>query len=465
MDCVLKIKCPSEEPGFVEYKRAFAVEGTIESDSEIPENSLLRIELYDEIGNVVRKVHCDSKNKKCLSSYPGLTIYEKTLDPDRSGMQNFGFPPLMVDDIENPEASIKNAEIKAWYSDKEFKAIIISATDISNGAIFDDGMNFTDANGNPFSTIPMGNYTVRVTLQQNSEIFASCEKKIRIARRKDQLICRFNPLSHKLRMAEWCREMGFAIITDLLPGYLDAYLGKWFYHMGLLKMYRANDICLFEDVCTRMFVYLVDETSTSYETELAYLQTIKAISDKSKFIAYHYDIGEAEIGKGRAYEQKAKILQFKDDEFLALCRFDILNDNHQNNNYFLDERAVDDVRIDFENLVLPAGRKVALMGVMKPWQMNSEDFVLRENNTYKIKNSPAKIRYTLNIEGEIVSFEKDVNMERTGDHSIGKSVFEFYNDFEIKEEWKNKKADAELVCIDRYGNETPARAKFCFIVE
>ena len=466
----MKVTCPGEEPGFVEYKRAFTVQGKIECISEtekeaVPEDALLTINLVNETGEVVRHIYCDRKNKKVVAYYPGLTAYEEELDPGRVKMQDFGYPPLIVDDPENPEASVHNATIKAWYNDSEFKGIFISATDVEHGAIFDDGMHFTDENGNPYSTLPMGNYTVEVKLTKGEELLGSCTKQIKIERRKDQLICRFNPWSHKLKMIDWCAKKGFAIINDLLPGYLEPYLWKWFYHMGLLKMYRANDICLFETATVRMFVYLIDETSTSYETELAYVQQKNEIDKPGRLVCYHYDIGEAVIGKGRSYEREANTPEFAADEYMALCRIDVLNDKAVPNVYFIDERAVDDVIFDLNNAKLKAGSKVALMGVIKPWQMDPNDFVLQDNNIYDIKNAPEIIRYTFCVDGDEVVAERPLNMERIDEYSIGKSVFEFYNDFKVPTSWAGKKISVKIECIDKKGNITPAKCEREFEVE
>ena len=136
-------------------------------------------------------------------------------------------------------------------------------------------------------------------------LLAEEKKQIRIGIREEAAIVRFNPIQHRRRMEEWCGKNGFTIINDPLPGYLDPYLGKWYYHMGLLPYYRSNDIAVYAEARVNMFVYLCDPHSTSYETELAYLQCKERVDDGRWFRAYHYDIGEYAVG-----DRKGDIVPF-----------------------------------------------------------------------------------------------------------------------------------------------------------
>ena len=463
MECYLEFTMPCEEPGFVEYKRAFVVQGRIISDKKIPDDASLTINLINRNNDIVRYISCDKKNKSIFSYCPDLTTYEESLDPGRIKMQEFGFPELIVADLDKPEASIHNATIKLWYSDNEFKGIFVSASDIEHGAIFDDGLNLVDENNKPYSTLPCGNYTLEATLSF-ANFKTSSIKRIKIGKRKEQLICRFNPQSHKSSMLDWCGQNKISIIKDLLPGYLDAYLGKWFYHMGLLKMYRANDICLYDSAKLVMFVYLIDETSTSYATELAYLQA-KGELAKNRISYYHYDIGEAIIGKGKDYEKTAKIIKFEQDEYMYLCRIDIVNDKARESIYYLDERGTESVITDFNDVSIKAGEKLAVMGVIKPWQLDRDDFILKDDNTYLVQNYPDTIRYLFIIDGEESVMNRKANMERIDEYSIGTSVYEFYNIIHIEDGWSNKDIDVEVECLDAKGNISPTKAHFKIHVE
>lgn len=455
MTISLEFTLPSGDIGFVEDKRAFCVQGIIQSDTKLKEDTLLRIELINSKKEIVRFIECDRKNKDIYRYFDGLTTYKEELDRGREKLSEFGFPELVVDDINKPLESIRKATIKAWYNDTCFKGIFINASNVEHGALLDDGMDFVDENGKSYSLLEKGKYTIKASLYDNGKKLCSKEKKIVIGQRKNQLIYRFNPVSHKERMISWGKENDFSENEDLMPGYLESYLGKWYYHLGLLTMYRANDICMYEKANIKMFIYLIDKTSTSYETELAYLQSKEALKDNKRFTYYHYDIGEAVIG-----ERKAKILEFKEDEDIYLCRIDILNKKINDNVYYLDRRDVKGVIFDFENVEVDGGSDIAVMGIVKPKQMDKNDFVLRKDNTYEIKNYPYIMRYTFYIDEDKFSIDKYLNMERIDDESIGTSVYEFYNTIHIDEEMKGKEVKVLVESIDYKGNISTDFKKF-----
>lgn len=424
----LEITYPSGIEGFVENKRSFCVEGNIIYNGVVPNDSKLQVCLYNKDNELIRNVMCDKKNKDIFAYYDKLITYDENIDKNREKLKEFGFPLLVVNDVNYPESSLHNGSIKAWYSDTKFKAIIVNASDKTSGASFDDGFNLYDENGMPYSLLQMGEYTIEVTLKINDEILKTC-KKIVIGKRDKQLICRFNPLSHKERMIKWCKENNISIINDLIPGYLDSYLDNWQYHKGVLSMYRANDLCLFDDVDVVMFDYLIDKTSTSYETELAYLQNSNKL--KSRFEVYYYDIGEAILNKNNE-EIIADIKKFDENDYGTFYRVDELKNDGIENVYNLNEDNIKSFNIDLDN-VLINNNTFAITGVIKPIQLDPKDFVLKEDNTYEVLDYPKQIRYEFNIDGNIVIYNRELYMERINNISIGKSVYEFYNVFNIKE--------------------------------
>ena len=441
------ITLPSNDIGFVEYKRSFCVEGKF--NIAVPNDAKLRINILDSLGRIVRFIETDCKNKPIVLDYPGLITYADELDPDRKLMQKFGYPILCVNDINMPELSIHNATIKLWYNDFCFKGIIISTSNIENGAIFDDGLNFVDENGKSYSCLDMGDYKIEVVLSKDNEVLAKAYKEFVIGKRDKQLICRFNPISHKERMIKWCVDNNIAIIKDLLPGYLESYLGTWYYHMGILKAYRANDICLFDDTYVVMFDYLIDPTSTSYETELAYLQTQNKIN-KDRFESWHYDIGEASV-KGVV----GTPIRFNDDEYMSICRIDVVNNLAKENIYYLDDRAINKTLL--KDYIVYVNESIQIMGVVKPWQMDSKDFILKDDNTYTINNYPDIIHYEFICDGHVYTEDRKLLMDRIDKESIGTSVYEFYNLFTIRNEWKGKLIKVNITCIDKKGNITLAK--------
>ena len=442
----LSIDLPSGEYPLVEYGRHFNVQGKIRHDLPLKDDFIIYVSLYDEKGKLLRHVSSNRKNDhNVLLYHPDLITYKEELDPGRKGILSFGFPELIVKDLNDPEASFQDATIKCFYNDDLYKAVIITASDAKHGLIFDDGVNFLDENKKPYEILKQGEYTIRVELKDNEDNILACtDKKIKIGKRTDQCIVRFNPIEHKKRMIAWCKENNFAIINDLLPGYLDSYLGTWYYHMGLLTMYRTSDIALYSYARIHMFDYLIDPTSTSYETELCFLQSQGVIRDHKRFNVYHYDIGEATI-----FDKQAKIIKFEDNEYLYIYRIDIINDKAKENFYKLGNEAVERSITSLDDIKIEAGSLIAICGVVKPWQLDKNDLALRKNNTYEVFNDVSTIHYEINDGKNIIKDDRKLLMERYTDHSIGTSVYEFYNIFQLKQEYKGRKLSFKITAADK----------------
>ena len=443
MDLKININNPRDAYPLIEYKRDIGVWGSFEG--EVPENSCLKVELLDEHNDIVRYACSKKKDDRNLYiGHPLLTSYKEELDPGKEKLKEYGFPELQVKELGDPLSSIHDATIKCFFNDEGFKAILVSGTDIEHGRTMNTGLDLKDENGRPYETLACGDYTIRVSLSdEKGNVIASADKKIKIGKRKEVVIVRFNPKSHRQKMTEWCEREGFSIINDTLPGYLEPYLGDWYYHMGILPYYRSNDIAVYADAKVHMFVYLCDPSSTSYETELAYLQTKGQVEDKDMFKAYHYDIGEALLGKGRSYERNGKICEFGDDD-LWLYRIEEVNEKAKENIFDLSEETILDVHYDVKRISVKAGSRIAISGVVKPWQLRKDDVILKDDNTYAIRHEVSKIHYTI-FDGEKTLEEKrSLLMERIDGTSIGRSVYEFYNLFEIKDTDKGKKLRFEL---------------------
>lgn len=443
MNVNIEITTPSNEFGFVEYKRSFCVEGKLISDAPISNDSKLIINLFDNNNNVVRSVHSDYINEPIYAYYPGLITYGESEDENRLKMQEFGFPLLRVENINKPLETINKASIKCWHNNNSFKGIIISASSTNSGALFNSDFNLVDDDNNEFNLLDMGEYKLEIILLSNDEVLAEVSKRIVIGKREKQLIGRFNPISHKNRLIKWCEDNNVSVIVDTLPGYLDSYLGNWKYHKGLLKTYRANDLCLFEDVDVCLFDYLIDKTSTSYETELGYLQKTNKMNRVS---TYYYNIGEAEVG-----DIEAKTLKFNNDEYGRICRIDVLNTNCEDNVYYLDRRNVLKSIFDLDNVTID-GSIIAIMGVIKPIQLNPNDFVLNDDNTYDMLDYPDIVRYRFNNKDII---DRKTNMERIDVNSIGNSVYEFYNVFDINDYVNGEFIVINVECIYKKGKIVP----------
>ena len=496
----LEITDPSEEDSIVEYRRHISVqgrilyetgsgeetgeggpgEGTVESgpgegtgeggpgedgswtpEGRIPLGAGFTFLLKNEKGDVLREVGTDTKNNRNIYAYhPLLTTYPEEMDPGRRDFVAYGFPPLVVKSIASPMESLRDASIKAWFSDQEFKAMFVAATDMEHGLIFDDGMGFLGADGQPLDLLPEGNYVIEVLLrdEEGTEL-AIATRKIRIGSYPDVAIVRFNPPSHKARMLEWFKTKNIHVLNDLIPGYLDSYLGPWLYHKGLLPMYLAGDISQYANSVVHMFLYLLDPTSTSYSTELAFLEEQGVVENVERMHFYYYDIGEASLSKvvrgnvgtadaagnvvdagmvgdpgnagtadtvgdvvdagmvgdpGNAGTRTAEILEFAPFDYLALTRIDLVDGQCKENVYDTTESHTVKSLVDLEKepLEIPTGQRFAITGVVRPWQICQEDIHRLKDNTYEWWDGFSRVHYIFDDGEKTWEEDRKPGMER-----------------------------------------------------
>ena len=496
----LEITGPSEEDSIVEYRRHISVqgrilyetgsgeetgegepgEGTVESrpgegtgegepgedgswtpEGRIPLGAGFTFLLKNEKGDVLREVGTDTKNNRNIYAYhPLLTTYPEEMDPGRRDFVAYGFPPLVVKSIASPMESLRDASIKAWFSDQEFKAMFVAATDMEHGLIFDDGMGFLGADGQPLDLLPEGNYVIEVLLrdEEGTEL-AIATRKIRIGSYPDVAIVRFNPPSHKARMLEWFKTKNIHVLNDLIPGYLDSYLGPWLYHKGLLPMYLAGDISQYANSVVHMFLYLLDPTSTSYSTELAFLEEQGVVENVERMHFYYYDIGEASLSKvvrgnagtadsvgnvadagmvgdpgnagtadaagdvadagmvgdsGNVGTRTAEILEFAPFDYLALTRIDLVDGQCKENVYDTTESHTVKSLVDLEKepLEIPTGQRFAITGVVRPWQICQEDIHRLKDNTYEWWDGFYRVHYIFDDGEKTWEEDRKPGMER-----------------------------------------------------
>ena len=475
----LEITDPSEEDSIVEYRRHISVqgrilyetgsgeetgkgepgegtvesgpgEGTVESgpgedgswtpEGRIPLGISFTFLLKNEKGDVLREVGTDTKNNRNIYAYhPLLTTYPEEMDPGRRDFVAYGFPPLVVKSIASPMESLRDASIKAWFSDQEFKAMFVAATDMEHGLIFDDGMGFLGADGQPLDLLPEGNYVIEVLLrdEEGTEL-AIATRKIRIGSYPDVAIVRFNPPSHKARMLEWFKTKNIHVLNDLIPGYLDSYLGPWLYHKGLLPMYLAGDISQYANSVVHMFLYLLDPTSTSYSTEPAFLEEQGVVENVERMHFYYYDIGEASLSKvvhgnagtadaagdvadagmvgdpGNVGTRTAEILEFAPFDYLALTRIDLVDGQCKENVYDTTESHTVKSLVDLEKepLEIPTGQRFAITGVVRPWQICQEDIHRLKDNTYEWWDGFSRVHYIFDDGEKTWEEDRKPGMER-----------------------------------------------------
>ena len=447
MACKMVIDMPSESGRQITRFRSISVLGRIISDEPLKNDTEFRCELRDSVGRLVRYTESHIKDDRNVDLYrDDLTVYPEEIDPGREKLKAFGF----VEILKNGQSACN----KAFYNDYKFRSIIYCASDRKHGAIFDDGMNWTDEDGEAYRAFSEGEYSIRVSLS-SAEGELICEDSINIivAAFDKTMICRFYPMEHRLKMYDFADRMGLSIVKDDLPGYLIPYHNDlWLYHMGLLKFYRANDIALYVEGQVHMIVYMIADDSTSLRTELAYLEANGEVDNPDRFKAYCYDIGEALVGEGRAFEREGRIIDFG-DEYLHIYRMDIVDSEAAENVYDLKGRHQLDVM--YEDFTCRAGQRIAITGAIRPFQQDREDFILRDDNTYDIRSKMDKIIYRFESDGESRVIEKSVNMTRYEDAPLEDSVYEFYNIFDIDESMAGREWKVSLEVYDTASRPTP----------
>lgn len=148
--CSISITAPSDANGPVTPGHSFFISGTIDGGEVLPKNTTLRVSVFNEAGEELRFAECSEMNRNVLDRFcSALFYYADDVDPEREDINAWNFPCLIVEDPEKPEQSLRNANIKCWFSEKEFNAFIPYATDVSRGLLIDDGIGYTNAAGIP----------------------------------------------------------------------------------------------------------------------------------------------------------------------------------------------------------------------------------------------------------------------------------------------------------------------------
>lgn len=442
----LHLLTPAGDAPVIDHRRHFAVDGRIEG-GPLPDETVCTVTLTDAAGRTVRTVRQPHKGPRPLHAYhPLLTAYDEADDPRRERLRVFGFAELTVRDEENADASLRDATVKCFFDDTRFKAIIVCATDRAHGLLLDDGIGYTDGCGKPYTALPCGRYTLTVTLSLPcGQMLAGACKAVRIGTRSAQAIYRFYPPAHREAMAAWCREMGIVSCDDAMPGYLPAYLHPRPDHMGLLPMYRACDVAMYNVPCVHMFIYLIDPDSTSYATELAYLRGRGAVGDAARFRTYRYDIGEAMLG-----QRRGRVVDF--NEGLALYRLDTVTDAARENIFDIGGGQLLSTQCDADAFGAAVGQRVAFCGAVRPWPIDKARITLLEDNTYRTEGEVCALRYTFDDGQSQQIVTRSLLMQRTQNGvPLGRSVFEFYNLFDIPAAWAGKTVCLRIEACDENG--------------
>ena len=268
----VKIKTPSDIESTIAPGRHFKVSGSL--SGEIPDDAILRVALLDAAGNEMRYVSADQKGTdRVIWSVIGedITVFKK--DTDFSEVA-YTAPELVAADKNNLYGSAHDATVKCVYTDTDFYALIVSATDPEHGLAEADGFGLADHEGRPYDALPEGKYRIRVTLYSaDGKELASTSREIEIGRKEGTIIHEITSYTAiqkggKDLLTAWVSDENLTILDDLLPGFFGT-----FYQMSFMPMSVSCETAEYLPGKIHMLVYGNKASSTSNALEVArYLQ-------------------------------------------------------------------------------------------------------------------------------------------------------------------------------------------------
>ena len=448
----IMITVPSDESGPVTPGHSFFINGVIERERIIPEDATLRVSILDEKGTELRFAESTRKNEDRIERFcDAFFYYADDTDPERSTVHASVFPFLIVDGSEH---SLQNANIKCWFSDDSFSAFIPYATDAAHGLLMDDGIGYTDAEGNVYDALPDGKYTAVAVLKDgNGSTLASTEKEFSIRPAQNAILCRFHPDEHYERMMQFAEENDLSMNIDYLPGYYRDPNGND--RGGLRAMFIGGDCALYNGSHVVMFNYLASPSSSSLTFDLPFIEKYYNVDDPERFTVYYYDIGEPVLQVGKDTVD-GKIVKAEANDKLCLCRADLAanaEEGHLDYNT-AQIRATDTDFSDGISLQSQEDCELAIAGVIIPHQLKEEEILFDPaNNETGLLNRVETIIYSVRDAAGTKQYQKPVSMIRVfKDGSEYDSVLEFYHVFSRDEIDPDGTYEVSLYGIDKNGN-------------
>lgn len=463
-DITLTLTVPTAANSTIASGRSFSVQGTLDAanGTVIPEDAVLTITLTDGSGNTVQTVSQNQKNNDNVDvSNPLVSYYDKS-DPNRDNLKSAGMAEILYDPTAST-ASLKNGTTKCYYSDTQFRGVIVGATH----AAIDDHMNYVDGSGNPYTALDDGTYTIEVTLtDKDGTSLATANSDITIGTNPNKVLARFSPNDHFAKVQTWADQKGYTVYNDPFPGYFSQ--GDVF--AEILPMWRAADITEYTQGKVHMVVYNMKGSSSSYSVELGYLQSVGAISDPDRFAAYYYDIGEPSLTVPEAgIDLTGTIVPFASGDTLALTRADTVTDGTLDNTINTESPAILATDTDLtDGVTVAPGTDLAIQGVTAPIQLDSADVKNNGDNSYTLNNKISTLAYTLDNGSQSWTEEKSVETLKRVDNSdwSNPSELEFSHVLTIPDSMAGQNLSVSVVGYDKHGHKVDGTEEnFSVVVE
>ena len=450
----VKIKTPSDVESTIAPGRHFKVSGSL--SGEIPDDAILRVTLLDAAGKEMRYAAADQKGTdRVLPSVIGddITVFNK--DTDFSEVA-YTAPELVVADKNNPYRSAHDATVKCVYTDHDFYALIVSATDPEHGLAETDGFELVDHEGRPYDALSEGKYQIWVTLSSpDGKELASTSREIEIGRKEGTIVHEITSdtaieKGGKDLLIAWVSDENLTILDDLLPGFWGT-----FYQMSFMPMSVSCETAEYLPGKIHMLVYGNMASSTSNALEVArYLQLEHNVENPDIVKYYLFDLGEPAFA-GR----QAKIIAFDENENIRICRIDRVKENTSDGVFLTTEEQVLDSDTDPSDGWEATERAFAVAGVMKPYQLQDDEIVPDDDiySYYRLLNGADSLVYTFTPSdgSDPFSMTKAVGVTRI-DEPDGEStpaLYEFYNVFPENTLMAGNSYDVTIQAFDKKGAE------------
>ena len=450
----VEIRTPSDIEPIIVPGRHFKVSGSL--SGEIPDDAILRVTLLDAAGNVMRYAAADRKGIDRVDPSvlgDGITVFEKD-----TGFSEVAYtaPELVVAETGDPSGSAHDATVKCVYTDNDFYALIVSATDPEHGLVEADGFNLVDDAGKPYDALPEGKYRVQVTLSSpDGKELASASREIEIGKTKGTIIHEITTTTAIQKggrdlLLAWVSDENLAILDDLLPGIYGP-----FYQMAYMPMAVSCETAEYLSGDIYMLVYGNTASSTSNALEVGrYLQLEHNVENPDIAKYYSFDLGEPTFAG-----EQARIIAFDDNENMRICRIDRVKEGASDGVFLTTEEQVLGSDTDPSDGWEAAEGAFAIAGVMKPYQLQDDEIVPDDEiySYYRFLNGTGSLVYTFTpADGsDPFSITKAAGVIRI-DEPDGESepaLYEFYNVFPENTLMAGNSYDVTIQAFDKNGAE------------
>ncbi|MBR2811686.1 MAG: hypothetical protein IKD69_09930 [Solobacterium sp.] len=446
------MKTPSAIESTIAPGRHFKVSGTL--SGAIPDNALLRVTLLDEAGNEMRYAAADQKGTdRVIPSMIGeeITVFHK--DTEFSEVA-YTAPELAAADRNNPYGSAHDATVKCVFTDHDFYALIVSATDPEHGLAETDGFGLVDHDGRPYDALSEGKYQVRVTLSSpDGKELASTSKEIEIGRKEGTIIHEITSETAikkggKDLLIEWVYDENLTILDDLLPGFFGT-----FYQMSFMPMSVSCETAEYLPGKIYMLVYGNRDSSTSYALEVASYLQIEHNTENPDIVKYYFfDRGEPSFAG-----ERASIIAFDDHKNIRICHIDHVKETILDGVFLTTEEQVLDSDTDPADGWEATESAFAIAGVMKPYQLQDDEIVPDDDiySYYQLFNGADSLVYTFSPADGSDSFSitRTVGVTRINepDGESTPALYEFYNVFPENTLKAGNSYDVTIQAFDKKG--------------